>query len=159
MKHSFVNPATAIQRREHFGHRRVPGMGRQVAIALAVVHEGSADQTPGGRSTEAETIAECAWFERGGSSSRFSPASRPWRDAGGCRAVRRDGVPRHRALARNRCANGSRRDTAGLLFGVTATDLATHLVVFAVLGTGPLLASCLPARRATGIDPMVGPRE
>ena len=46
-----------------------------------------------------------------------------------------------------------------LLFGVTATDLATHLVVFAVLGTVALLASYLPARRAARTDPMVALRE
>lgn len=48
---------------------------------------------------------------------------------------------------------------ASLLFGVSATDLATHLVAFAVLGTVALLASYLPARRAAGIDPMVALRE
>jgi putative ABC transport system permease protein len=48
---------------------------------------------------------------------------------------------------------------ASLLFGVTTTDLATHLVVFVVLGTVGLLASYLPARRAAGVDPMVALRE
>jgi putative ABC transport system permease protein len=48
---------------------------------------------------------------------------------------------------------------ASLLFGVTTTDLATHLVVFLVLGTVGLLASYLPARRAAGVDPMIALRE
>jgi putative ABC transport system permease protein len=48
---------------------------------------------------------------------------------------------------------------ASLLFGVTTTDLATHLVVFVVLGTVGMLASYLPARRAARIDPMVALRE
>jgi putative ABC transport system permease protein len=48
---------------------------------------------------------------------------------------------------------------ASLLFGVTATDLTTHLVAFAVLGTVGLVASYLPARRAAGIDPMLALRE
>lgn len=48
---------------------------------------------------------------------------------------------------------------ASLLFGVTATDVATHLVVFAILGTVALLASYLPARRAARTDPMVALRE
>ena len=46
-----------------------------------------------------------------------------------------------------------------LLFGVTTSDLATHLVVFLVLGTVGLLASYLPARRAAAVDPMVALRE
>lgn len=48
---------------------------------------------------------------------------------------------------------------ASLLFGVTATDLTTHLVVFAVLATVALLASYLPARRAAAIDPIATLRE
>jgi putative ABC transport system permease protein len=48
---------------------------------------------------------------------------------------------------------------ASLLFAVTATDVVTHLVVFAVLGAVTLLASYLPARRAASTDPMVALRE
>jgi ABC-type antimicrobial peptide transport system permease subunit len=48
---------------------------------------------------------------------------------------------------------------ASLLFGVTPTDLATHVVVFAVLAAVALLASYLPARRAARIDPMIALRE
>jgi putative ABC transport system permease protein len=43
---------------------------------------------------------------------------------------------------------------SSLLFGVAATDVPTHLVVFALLGMVTMLASYLPARRAAGIDPI-----
>jgi putative ABC transport system permease protein len=43
---------------------------------------------------------------------------------------------------------------SSLLFGVRSTDVATHLAVFALLGTVALLASYLPARRAAAVDPM-----
>ena len=48
---------------------------------------------------------------------------------------------------------------ASLLFGVGASDVPTHLVVFAVLATVTLLASYVPARRAAGIDPIAVLRE
>jgi putative ABC transport system permease protein len=41
-----------------------------------------------------------------------------------------------------------------LLFGVTATDLATYVVVGLTLGVVAVLAAYVPARRATRVDPM-----
>ena len=48
---------------------------------------------------------------------------------------------------------------ASLLFGVTATDVPTYLVVFVVLATVALVASYLPARRAARVDPIAALRE
>jgi ABC-type antimicrobial peptide transport system permease subunit len=44
---------------------------------------------------------------------------------------------------------------AGLLYGVSATDTATFVVVPLVLTATALLANYLPARRAAEIDPVV----
>jgi putative ABC transport system permease protein len=47
---------------------------------------------------------------------------------------------------------------ASLLYGVSANDFATYGIVILVLGGTALLASYLPAKRATRIDPMVALR-
>ncbi|MET0398767.1 MAG: ABC transporter permease [Longimicrobiaceae bacterium] len=46
------------------------------------------------------------------------------------------------------------RALAGLLYGVTATDPLTFAVVPAILAAAALLATWLPARRASRVDPM-----
>jgi predicted permease len=51
------------------------------------------------------------------------------------------------------------RVMASLLFGVSATDLATFSTVPILLAAIALLASYLPARRATRVDPVVALRE
>jgi ABC-type antimicrobial peptide transport system permease subunit len=48
----------------------------------------------------------------------------------------------------------STRLMEGLLYGVTASDPATFASVAAILGSVALLASLLPAWRATRVDPI-----
>ncbi len=50
------------------------------------------------------------------------------------------------------------RALASLLYGVTATDPPTFLVVAGVLLAISALASALPARRAAHVDPMAALR-
>jgi putative ABC transport system permease protein len=45
-----------------------------------------------------------------------------------------------------------------MLYGVGATDLMTYLLVFALLGAAALIASIIPAFRATKVDPMTALR-
>jgi len=47
------------------------------------------------------------------------------------------------------------RLVGSLLYEVSATDPATFVGAAAVLGAAGLLASYLPARRATRVDPMI----
>ena len=47
---------------------------------------------------------------------------------------------------------------SGFLFGITATDPATFIAVSLVLGAVAILASYLPARRATQVDPLIALR-
>ncbi|HEU4692922.1 MAG TPA: ABC transporter permease [Vicinamibacterales bacterium] len=46
----------------------------------------------------------------------------------------------------------------GMLFGLTARDPATFIAVSALLAAVALVASCIPARRATRLDPLVSLR-
>jgi ABC-type antimicrobial peptide transport system permease subunit len=51
------------------------------------------------------------------------------------------------------------RVMASLLFGVSATDALTFGLVAAILAAVVCVATLIPARRATGVDPMVALRE
>jgi ABC-type antimicrobial peptide transport system permease subunit len=51
------------------------------------------------------------------------------------------------------------RAMSGLLFGVSATDTVTFSAAAAILGVVAFAATVIPARRVTGVDPMVALRE
>jgi putative ABC transport system permease protein len=53
----------------------------------------------------------------------------------------------------------STRVMASLLFGVSATDALTFVAVAAILAGVVCAATVIPARRATGVDPVVALRE
>jgi ABC-type antimicrobial peptide transport system permease subunit len=46
----------------------------------------------------------------------------------------------------------------GMLFGLTPLDPATFIAVSVLLATIAFLASCIPARRATRVDPLISIR-
>jgi ABC-type antimicrobial peptide transport system permease subunit len=50
------------------------------------------------------------------------------------------------------------RVIAGLLYGVTPTDIGTFAAIALALGSGTLVASYRPARRAAMLDPLVALR-
>jgi putative ABC transport system permease protein len=56
-------------------------------------------------------------------------------------------------------AHSLTRLISSMLYGVTASDAPTYLVVACLLGAVALLASYLPARRATQVDPILALRE
>ena len=55
-------------------------------------------------------------------------------------------------------AFGVTRVVTSLLYNVTATDPLSYIGTAAFLALVALLASYIPARRATGVDPMIALR-
>ena len=63
-------------------------------------------------------------------------------------------LARHRRRLRPRGRRGLTRFMSSLLFGISPLDVTTYVAVSSILLTATVLASYLPAQRATAVSPV-----